>query len=110
MNKVIYTIRSSRQLAGDIFEVVLEGDTSALTAPGQFINFKIDGLYLRRPISVYDYNEKENRNTAPSLVAMESRALDALCRRINRCDPLDPILADFRRLMVSIQERIIDTL
>lgn len=60
--------------------------------------------------SVYDYNEKENRNTAPSLVAMESRALDALCRRINRCDPLEPILADFRRLMVNIQERIIDTL
>jgi dihydroorotate dehydrogenase electron transfer subunit len=34
--------------------MVLEGDFSAVTAPGQFVNVKLDGLYLRRPISVFD--------------------------------------------------------
>ena len=42
-----------------IYKMVLEGDTSALTRPGQFVNIKIDGLYLRRPISVCDYNDTE---------------------------------------------------
>jgi dihydroorotate dehydrogenase electron transfer subunit len=37
--------------------MVVSGDTSALTATGQFVNIKVDGLYLRRPISVCDYNE-----------------------------------------------------
>ena len=36
----------------------LEGDTSALILPGQFVNIKIDGYFLRRPISVCDYDEK----------------------------------------------------
>ena len=49
MNKVIYTIQSSRQLAGDIFEVILEGDTSAITMPGQFVNLDLPGFFLRRP-------------------------------------------------------------
>jgi len=34
--------------------MVLAGDVSGITAPGQFINLKLDGFYLRRPISVYD--------------------------------------------------------
>ena len=38
--------------------MVLKGDTSAITAPGQFINIKIDGFFLRRPISVCDYNSE----------------------------------------------------
>ena len=33
---------------------MLEGDTAAITVPGQFVNIKLDGLYLRRPISVCD--------------------------------------------------------
>ena len=37
--------------------MVLGGDTSAITAPGQFVNILLDGLYLRRPISVCDYDE-----------------------------------------------------
>lgn len=34
--------------------MTLRGDTSAITAPGQFVNIQLDGLYLRRPISVCD--------------------------------------------------------
>ena len=37
--------------------MVLEGDTSDITACGQFINIKLDGFYLRRPISVCDCDE-----------------------------------------------------
>jgi dihydroorotate dehydrogenase electron transfer subunit len=37
--------------------MTLRGDVSAITAPGQFVNIKLEGLYLRRPISVCDVNE-----------------------------------------------------
>jgi len=36
---------------------VLAGDTEAITAAGQFVNIKLNGLFLRRPISVCDYDE-----------------------------------------------------
>ena len=38
--------------------MVLAGDTQYLTAPGQFVNIAIEGCYLRRPISVCDYDEQ----------------------------------------------------
>ena len=44
-------------LAPDVYEMTLVGDASAITAPGQFINIRLDGLYLRRPISVCDWGE-----------------------------------------------------
>lgn len=53
----IYTILSNRKIARDVYEMMLSGDTAAITAPGQFINIKIDGCFLRRPISVCDWNE-----------------------------------------------------
>ncbi len=57
MTQGIYKVISNMPLAPSVFKMELEGDTSALTKPGQFINFKIEGLYLRRPISVCDYSE-----------------------------------------------------
>ena len=57
MKQGIYTIESNRPLTADVFEMRLSGDTSAITAPGQFINIKLDGLFLRRPISVCDWDE-----------------------------------------------------
>ena len=53
----IYKILYNFELAPKVFRMVLEGDTSALLSPGQFVNIKIDGLYLRRPISVCDYDK-----------------------------------------------------
>jgi len=35
----------------------LKADTTAITAPGQFVNLKLEGLYLRRPISICDWDE-----------------------------------------------------
>ncbi len=54
MKQVLYTVRSNKPIARDVYEMVLEGDTSAITAAGQFINVLVDGFYLRRPISVCD--------------------------------------------------------
>ena len=54
MKQSLFTIVENKMLAKDIFRMRLEGDTSAVTAPGQFVNLKLDGLFLRRPISVCD--------------------------------------------------------
>ncbi len=57
MYQGLYEIKSNKQLTDSIFEMVLIGDTSSITASGQFINIKLDGFYLRRPISICDYND-----------------------------------------------------
>lgn len=57
MLKGIFTIKSNENIAKDIYKMVLEGDTSAITRSGQFINIALEGFYLRRPISVCDYDE-----------------------------------------------------
>ena len=57
MYQGIYEIKSNIKLAESVYETVLLGDTSSLRSPGQFINIKFDGLFLRRPISVCDYDE-----------------------------------------------------
>ena len=56
MLKGIFTVKSNENIAKDIYKMVLEGDTAAITAPGQFINIALDGFYLRRPISVCDFD------------------------------------------------------
>ena len=52
-----FRVLSNRKVAVKTWEMVLEGDTSDFTAPGQFINIAVDGKYLRRPISVCDIQE-----------------------------------------------------
>ena len=56
MNQGLYRVESNTQLTSTVYRMVVSGDVGALTRPGQFVNFKIDGLYLRRPISVCDYD------------------------------------------------------
>lgn len=58
MKQSIFTIKYNQHLSNTVLKMVLAGDTSAITTPGQFINIKLDGFFLRRPISVCDYNEK----------------------------------------------------
>ena len=55
----MFTIRSNRKLTQTVCEMVLAGDTSTCQRPGQFINIKLDGFFLRRPISVCDYDDEE---------------------------------------------------
>ncbi|MEG2771171.1 MAG: dihydroorotate dehydrogenase electron transfer subunit [Alistipes sp.] len=51
-----YTIRTNEPLTDSVWRMVLEGDTQYITRPGQFVNIALEGLALRRPISVCDYD------------------------------------------------------
>ncbi|MDE7465938.1 MAG: dihydroorotate dehydrogenase electron transfer subunit [Muribaculaceae bacterium] len=53
-----YTVVANQRLSARTFRMDLRGDTSELSRPGQFVNLLLDGKYLRRPISVSDYNEE----------------------------------------------------
>lgn len=52
MKQGIFEIKSNIALTATVYKMVLTGDTSAITCPGQFVNILLDGLFLRRPISV----------------------------------------------------------
>ena len=56
MKQSIFKILSNTPLTSTIYKMVLQGDTSAITAPGQFVNIQLSGRFLRRPISVCDYD------------------------------------------------------
>lgn len=56
MKQACFNILSNEQLTSSVYKMVLEGDTSAITAPGQFVEIAIEGTYLRRPISICDYD------------------------------------------------------
>ena len=57
MKQVIFEIISNTALTRDVYRMVLSGDTSAITAPGQFVEIALPGKFLRRPISVNDWGE-----------------------------------------------------
>ncbi len=54
MKQGIFTIVQNELLAPSVYRMVLQGDTTGFTAPGQFADIRIPGLYLRRPISLCD--------------------------------------------------------
>ena len=54
MKQSFFKIIENTRLVNGVYRMRLQGDTSAITAPGQFVNIKLDGLFLRRPISVCD--------------------------------------------------------
>ena len=54
MKQGIFQIIENVHLTDNVLRMRLKGDVSDITACGQFINIKLDGLYLRRPISVCD--------------------------------------------------------
>ena len=56
MIQSIFTIVSNEALTDSVYKMVLSGDTSAITAAGQFVNIQLAGKFLRRPISVCDYD------------------------------------------------------
>lgn len=105
MDTGIYTIVSNKQLTRSIYEMKLEGDTSMITAPGQFINIKLEGFYLRRPISICDWNENEitivyktvGQGTKYMAELTPGTKLDILCALGNGYDmekiPENPVLA-----------------
>ncbi|MBQ9758068.1 MAG: dihydroorotate dehydrogenase electron transfer subunit [Clostridia bacterium] len=54
----LFTITKNEKIARDIYLMVLSGDTSDIVHPGQFVNIKLEDQYLRRPISICDYDDK----------------------------------------------------
>jgi len=58
MNQGIYTVKENRQLTPTTWRMKLGGDVKGITAPGQFINIKLNGHFLRRPISICDLSRE----------------------------------------------------
>lgn len=58
MKQSLFTLEHTRQLTADTYELVLSGDTSAITAPGQFVNIELPGKFLRRPISICNWSSE----------------------------------------------------
>ncbi|WP_294557740.1 dihydroorotate dehydrogenase electron transfer subunit [uncultured Mailhella sp.] len=56
MKQGIFTITGHEALTKDVYRMALAGDTSAMSAPGQFVEISLPGFFLRRPISVCDYD------------------------------------------------------
>ncbi len=57
MKQEIFTVLTNEKIAKDVFRMTLKGNTEAITATGQFVNILIEGKFLRRPISVCDWDK-----------------------------------------------------
>ena len=85
MQQTVFEIVTNRALTESVYEMTLAGDTSAITRPGQFVELSLEGLFLRRPISVCNYDEGRltliykvvGKGTA-KMAAMQSGMLDIL--------------------------------
>ena len=55
MKDILFELLTNERIAKNTYKWVLSGDTEGIR-PGQFVNIKLDGFYLRRPISVCDVN------------------------------------------------------
>ena len=56
MKQTILEIQSNEQIAKNVYRMQLSGDTAGIL-PGQFVNIRVQGQFLRRPISVCDVTE-----------------------------------------------------
>lgn len=88
MKDTVFTVNSNERIARDVYRMTLSGDTSEITAPGQFVNLKIDGFFLRRPISVCRY-EKEKLTLVYKVVGKGTEKLS----RTARGEKLDALVA-----------------
>ena len=57
MKTALFEIIENQPIAHDIFRMRLVGDAHGISAPGQFVNIALEGCFLRRPISVSDYDD-----------------------------------------------------
>ena len=87
MNQQILTVTSNLPLTASVYEMKLAGDMSVFTRPGQFVNIRLDGFYLRRPISVCNIEGNEltilykvvGHGTEAMSRLTEGARLDVLC-------------------------------
>ena len=86
MKQSIFTILSNEPLTDSVYKMILAGDTGHITAAGQFVNLQLEGHFLRRPISVCDYDENTltiiykvvGKGTAAMSAMAPGQALDIL--------------------------------
>ena len=71
-----FAIKQNTPLTLCVYRMVLQGDTSAITAPGQFVQVQVPGFYLRRPISVCDWDSE----TLTLVYKVVGNGTDAMCR------------------------------
>lgn len=79
---------SNEQIAPAVYKIILRGDTSPITATGQFVNIKLDGFYLRRPISICDF-DKETLTLIYKVVGGGTEALS----KMQKGESLDLLLS-----------------
>ena len=77
MNDCLLTITGNERLTDSVWRMTLQGDLSAVARPGQFVNLKLDGFYLRRPISVCD-REGDTLTLVYKTVGKGTRAMAAM--------------------------------
>ena len=78
MKQTTLIVTENTRLADGIYRLRLAGDTSAITAPGQFVQVQVPGFYLRRPISVCDWDSE----TLTLVYKVVGNGTDAMCRMI----------------------------
>lgn len=71
-----FVIKQNTPLTSCVYRMTLQGDTSAITAPGQFVQVQVPGFYLRRPISVCDWDSE----TLTLVYKVVGNGTDAMCR------------------------------
>ena len=94
MKQGLFEIMENRPLTCDVMQIRLKGDCSAIKKPGQFVDIKIEGLFLRRPLSVCDCEDgvitlvyKVLGSGTEKLSKIQSGSLDLLTGLGNGFDP-----------------------
>lgn len=90
-----YIVTEHRKINADTYLLRLEGDTTGLHNPGQFVNIAVEGCFLRRPISVCDYDQNSitlvyevvGRGTEKMTHFKNGDNVDLLCGLGNGFDP-----------------------
>ena len=103
MKKGLFTVTENVSVADRTLRMTLAGDASAIVRPGQFVNVEIEGLYLRRPISVCDWDAGKVVLVRPDRYVEAGRIADYLCEGYT-------VLLDLEEVPPEANRRIVDFL
>ena len=79
MKQVLLTVKENAPLTENVYKMTLCCDCSDITSAGQFVNIRIDGLFLRRPISVCD----RDGDTLTIIYKVVGKGTDAMSKMQN---------------------------
>ena len=105
MKDTVFKVLKNSLIAKNTYEMILSGDTSDISASGQFVNIKLDGFYLRRPISVCDISDGKLTIIYKAVGAGTEKMAEmgmksAPCMQVN-CGPI----MNFKEAMTWVKER-----